>query len=196
MTDEEAARAALEATAALHREVAATRAAEIVRAAALIVERLRQGGQVLAFGNGGSASDAQHFALDLVGRFRPGRDRRALAALALAADAGVVTSVANDFGFEQVFARQIEALGRPGDVALGITTSGASVNVNAGLARARGLGLATIALTGRDGGRSAALADVHVNVPDEDTPRVQDVHRTILHVWCELVESSVIRDAH
>jgi len=184
-------RGALSATADLHRRTADLRADRIVEAAELILQSLREGGQVLTFGNGGSATDAQHFALDLVGRFRPGRERRALAAVSLASDAGVLTSLANDSGFDQVFARQVEALGRAGDVALGISTSGTSANVNAALARARERGLRTIALTGRDGGASGSLADVHVNVPDVDTPRVQDVHRTILHVWCELIEAAL-----
>lgn len=187
-------RDALGATADLHRRTAERGAERIAEAAALMLSALRDGGQVLAFGNGGSATDAQHFALDLVGRFRPGRDRRALAAISLASDAGLLTSLANDSGFDQVFARQVEALGRAGDVALGLSTSGTSANVNAGLSRARALGLRTIALTGRDGGASGSLADVHVNVPDDDTPRVQDVHRTILHVWCELIEAALADD--
>jgi D-sedoheptulose 7-phosphate isomerase len=147
------------------------------------------GGKLVAFGNGGSAADAQHLAAELVGRFV--RDRRPLAALALSADTSVLTAIANDTSYNRVFARQIEALGRPGDVALAISTSGTSRNVVAGLESARQLGLTTVALTGRDGGTVGRLAHVHVNVPETSTARVQEVHRTLLHVICELLEDSV-----
>ena len=140
----------------------------------------------------GSAADAQHTATELVGRFL--RERAGLAAIALTADSCLVSSVANDYGYEQVFSRQVEALGKPGDVALGITTSGTSRNVVAGLEAARARGLRTIALTGRDGGPAGRLADVHVNVPSEVTPRVQEVHMALLHVICELVETAVIAE--
>jgi D-sedoheptulose 7-phosphate isomerase len=158
----------------------------VAAAADLIVTSLRGGGKLLVFGNGGSALDAQHVASELVNRFE--RTRVALAALALTTDTSVVTSIANDDSFERVFARQIEALGRRGDVALGISTSGESANVVAGLQAARRAGLGTIALTGGDGGESGRLADVHVNVPHDRADRVQEVHRTILHVICEIVE--------
>jgi D-sedoheptulose 7-phosphate isomerase len=147
------------------------------------------GGKLVAFGNGGSAADAQHLAAELVGRFA--RDRRPLAALALSADTSVLTAIANDTSYNRVFARQIEALGRRGDVALAISTSGTSRNVVAGLESARQLGLTTVALTGRDGGTVARLADVHLNVPEASTARVQEVHRTLLHVICELLEDGV-----
>jgi phosphoheptose isomerase len=163
----------------------------IVEAADLIETTLRRGGTVFAFGNGGSAADAQHLAAELVGRFA--RDRQALAAVALTADTSVLTAIANDSAFERVFARQVEALGRPGDVAVGISTSGRSANVRAGLEAARARGLATVALTGRDGGDLGALATVHLNVPDPSTPRVQEAHRTILHALCELVEGGLAR---
>ena len=143
---------------------------------------------MFAFGNGGSAADAQHVASELVGRFE--RERRGLAAIALTTDASVLTSVSNDYGFERVFARQIEALGRVGDVAMGITTSGASPNVVAAFEAARGRRLQTIALTGRDGGAAGRAADIHINVPADSTARVQEVHRTLLHVICDLVEKA------
>jgi phosphoheptose isomerase len=150
---------------------------------------LAAGGKVLAFGNCGSAADAQHFTAELVGRLSAARaDRRALPAIALTSDGSVMTSVANDFGFEQVFARQIEALGRRGDVALGISTSGRSPNVQRALEVARARGLTTVALTGGDGGPIGRASDIHVNVPDASTARVQEVHRTLLHAICELVE--------
>jgi D-sedoheptulose 7-phosphate isomerase len=141
---------------------------------------------LLAFGNGGSAADAQHLVAELVGRFE--RERRAFAAVALTADASVVTTIANDYGYEQVFARQIAGLGRRGDIAFGISTSGRSRNVELALDAARVNGLVTIALTGRDGGPVGAKADVHVNVSDSSTARIQEVHRTILHALCALVE--------
>jgi len=152
----------------------------------------RGGGKLLAFGNGGSAADAQHLAAELVGRFA--QARRPLAALALSTDTSVLTAIANDSGYTCVFARQIEALGRPGDVALGITTSGTSPNVVAGLERARHLGLTTIALTGRDGGTAARVADVHLNVPETSAARVQEVHRTLLHVICEILERELTNE--
>src|SRR4029453_9659709 len=116
------------------------------------------------------------------------KERQGYAAVALTADTGLLTSVANDYGFERVFARQIEALGNAGDVVFAITTSGTSPNVVAALEAARARGIRTIALTGRDGGDAGRLADVHINVPDDRTPRVQEVHRTLIHAICELVE--------
>lgn len=187
MTDADAVRAALGAAARLHDRVAAESAGEIVRAAEAVREAIGGGRRVLVFGNGGSAADAQHFAAELVGRFV--RERRGWPAIALTADSAVVTSIANDYGFEAVFARQIEALGSAGDVAIGITTSGASANVNRALGRARALGMTTVGLTGRDGGETARLVDVLVNVPGATSAQVQEVQRTILHAICALVES-------
>jgi D-sedoheptulose 7-phosphate isomerase len=193
VSDAERARAVLEAAAAAHRRMAADGVEAIAEAGRALAAALAAGRQVLAFGNGGSATDAAHLVAELVGRFR--RERPGWPAIALTTDAAVLTSVANDYGYEAVFARQLEALGRRGDVAVGITTSGASGNVNAALERARGLGLVTIGLTGRDGGATARLVDVHVNVPDDDTARIQEVHRTILHIWCELIEDEAIAAA-
>ncbi len=155
----------------------------------LVRDAVLAGRQVLVFGNGGSATDAQHFAAELVVRYT--RTRRAVAALALAADAAVLTAAGNDLGFAAVFARQIEALGRPGDVAVAITTSGRSANVIEGLRTARARGLATIALTGRDGGDAGPLADVQVLVPSDVTARIQEVHRTWIHAVCEWVEEDL-----
>jgi D-sedoheptulose 7-phosphate isomerase len=177
-------------TIALHERVKNGDSRSVLDAAAAITISLRSGGKVLIFGNGGSASDAQHAAAELVGRFA--RERAGLAAVALTTDTSVLTSVANDYGYERVFARQNEALGRPDDVALGITTSGASANIVAALIVARERGLKTIALTGSDGGAAGKAADLHVNVPSGSTPRVQEVHRTLLHVICDLVERSVV----
>jgi D-sedoheptulose 7-phosphate isomerase len=187
VSDADRVRQALIGAAALHQQVADSGAAAVVKAAELCRKALGSGGQLLVFGNGGSATDAQHFAAELVGRFT--KERPGLAAVALTADSAVLTSVANDYGFQAVFARQVEALGGAGDVAIGLTTSGRSANVNAAFARARELGLGTVALTGRDGGATASLVDVHVNVPGGDTARIQEVHRTLLHILCELIEN-------
>jgi D-sedoheptulose 7-phosphate isomerase len=171
---------------ALHQQVAREAPGAIVQAAAVIGAALAAGGKMLVFGNGGSAADAQHLAAELVGRFE--RERRALAAIALTTDTSVLTSIGNDYAFDQVFVRQIEALGRPGDIAFGISTSGGSRNVVLALARARAIGLKTVAMTGRDGGAVGAAADIHLNVPHQSTARVQEVHRTLMHALCLLVE--------
>jgi D-sedoheptulose 7-phosphate isomerase len=173
-------------TAAAHERFAASQLSVLVLAADAISRSLDGGGKLLAFGNGGSASDAQHLVAELVGRFE--MERRSLPGIALTADSTLVTAIANDYGYETVFTRQIEGLGRPGDVAFGISTSGRSANVLAALVAARKAGLVTIALTGRDGGPIGAAAEIHLNVPDESTPRVQEVQRTILHAICSLVE--------
>jgi D-sedoheptulose 7-phosphate isomerase len=181
-------RAALAASIALH-ERAKQDPQPVVDAAQVIVAALARGGKLLVFGNGGSAADAQHVAAELVGRFQ--RNRVALAALALTTDSSVLTSVGNDLGFDRVFARQVEALGRPGDVALAISTSGESPNVVQALDAARARELVTVALTGRDGGAVGRAAAIHVNVPSDATARVQEVHRTLLHVICEMVEDAL-----
>ncbi|HEX2342222.1 MAG TPA: SIS domain-containing protein [Vicinamibacterales bacterium] len=171
---------------AAHERVKAGDLAPIVAAAEAIRAALRADRMVLVFGNGGSATDAQHFAAELVGRFE--RERRGAAVVALTTDTSVLTSVSNDYGFERVFARQVEALGRHGSVAVGISTSGESANVLRAFDAAGAAGMTRIALTGRDGGALGRAADIHVNVPESSTARVQEVHRTILHAICELVE--------
>ncbi len=178
--------AAFAAAIALHERVRQNMGPTLLAAEA-IREALAAGRKVLVFGNGGSAADAQHLAAELVGRFT--RERAAFPAIALTTDTSVLTSVANDYSFRHVFARQVEALGQAGDIALGISTSGESPNIEAALQAARGRGLKTIALTGRDGGRIGTAVDIHVNVPDQNTARVQEVHRTLLHVMCGIVES-------
>lgn len=176
----------LAATIALHGRVRQAGVQTLIEAASTVVVALDRGGKLLLFGNGGSAADAQHVASELVWRFE--RTRRALAAVALVGDGSVLTSIANDAAYDRVFARQIEALGRPGDVALGISARGQSASVVRALESARAGGLRTIALTGADGGAVGAVADIHVNVPDTSIARVQEVHRTLLHVMCDLVE--------
>jgi phosphoheptose isomerase len=179
-------RATLSDTIALHERVKAADPQPIVDAAAAIIETMTRGGTLLIFGNGGSASDAQHVAAEFVGRFQ--RERRALAAIALTADTSVLTAIGNDYTFDRVFARQVEALGKRGDVAFGISTSGRSPNIVAALETARARGLQTIALTGRDGGAVGRAAAIHINVPSDATARVQEVHRTVLHIICDIVE--------
>jgi D-sedoheptulose 7-phosphate isomerase len=154
-----------------------------------IATAFRGGRKLLVFGNGGSAADAQHFAAEFVGRFQ--RERRAVSAVALTTDTSILTAIGNDYAYDRVFARQVEALGAAGDVAFGITTSGGSTNVLEAFKVAKESGLVTIALTGRDGGDAGSLADIHLNVPDQSTARVQEVHRTLLHAICEIVEEGL-----
>ena len=174
----------------LHEQVRRQAIGSVVAAADALVAAFGRGHRALVFGNGGSAADAQHFAAELVGRFE--RERRALPVVALTTDTSVLTAVANDYTFARVFARQIEALGTAGDVAVGISTSGGSANVVAGLEIARARGLTTIALTGCDGGALRALADIHVHVAHPSTARVQEVQRTLLHGICALVEDALV----
>jgi D-sedoheptulose 7-phosphate isomerase len=156
-----------------------------------IAGSLRAGGKLLAFGNGGSAADAQHFAAELVGRYL--RERAAWPALALSTDTSVITAVANDLGYENIFRRQVDAHGRKGDVAFGITTSGRSPNVLAALRLARDRGLLTVGLTGNGGGEAAALVDHLIDVPHFETARIQEVHAMVIHVLCQVVEEELVR---
>ena len=157
--------------------------------ASKIAEALAAGNKLLVFGNGGSAADAQHIAGELVNRFL--QERRALPAMALTTDGGVLTCIANDSGFEKVFARQIEALGNEGDVCLAISTSGQSPNIVAACEQARSQKIKVIGLLGRDGGRVAPLCDIALIVPSEDTQRIQETHNLLGHILCELIESAV-----
>jgi len=182
-------RAIFDTTVGVHQRFMTYGLDRIVTAADSIHRALSAGGKVLAFGNGGSASDAEHLVAELVGRFEG--DRRALAGIALTADSSVMTALGNDYGYDRVFTRQIEALGQAGDVAFGISTSGRSPNVEAALAAAKSLGMVTIAMTGRDGGKMGANADIHLNVAEAATPRVQEVHRTIMHAMCSLIDRHV-----
>ena len=175
-------------TIALHQRMRETVQDSVVEAAAAIRASLDAGGKLLVFGNGGSAADAQHMTAEMVGRFE--REREGLPAIALTADASIVTSIANDFTFDWVFARQLEALGKREDVALGISTSGRSPNVLTALEAANAKGMKTIALTGRDGGVIGKAAGIHINVPHPSTARVQEVHRTVIHAICALVEKA------
>lgn len=189
-TDEAAVLRMVEDSLDLKRRFFADNAKHLVAVAARLTEVLRGGGKILTFGNGGSAADAQHFACELSGRFL--FDRRALPVLALTTDPSVVTAVGNDLGFEALFARQVEAHGRPGDAVLGITTSGKSPNVLRALQKARELGLVTVGLTGRGGGDVRALADHLIDVPHPDTPRIQEVHTMVVHFLCQMIEEAFV----
>ena len=166
----------------------------ILEAAGTIAARLRDGGKVLLFGNGGSAADAQHIAAEFVGRFGP--DRPAIPALSLAADPSVVTALGNDYGFAKVFARQIEAMGRAGDTAVAISTTGNSPNVLEGLETARTAGLYTVGFTGNSGGKMSDLADVVFRVPSTVTPRIQEAHIALGHFLAELIDRDLYPAAY
>jgi D-sedoheptulose 7-phosphate isomerase len=157
--------------------------------AELVVACLEDGGKVLLFGNGGSAADATHLAAELVGRFR--RDRAPLPALSLTDNASSMSAIGNDYDYDEVFARQVRAFGRVGDVALGLSTSGDSRNVVGGLRAARALGMRTAVLTGAAGGAALAEADLPLCVPTTDTARVQECHMVVGHIVCELVEQAI-----
>jgi D-sedoheptulose 7-phosphate isomerase len=167
----------------------AERAERVLEVGRRMAASLKSGGKVLVFGNGGSAADAQHLAGELVGRYLV--DRRALPAIALTTDPSVLTAVANDLGYDAVFRRQVEAHGRPGDVAIGISTSGRSRNVLAALECARANRLVTVGLTGAGGGPLAAVADHLIDVPSTDTPRIQEVHGLVVHLLCQIVEEEL-----
>jgi len=159
---------------------------EIETTAELIVERLRSGQTIFACGNGGSATDSMHLCEELVGRYRG--DRRPLPAISLNTDTSVLTCIANDYGFNEIFSRQVEALARKGDVVVGFSTSGNSENIYQALRAASAKGATTILLAGKDGGRIKEIADHAVVVPDDDTARIQEIHTFILHAWLEQVE--------
>lgn len=164
-------------------------AADVERAAQMIAAALKDNGKLLVFGNGGSAADAQHIAGEMINKFL--QDRRALPAIALTTDGGVLTCIANDTGFESVFARQIEALGTKGDVCIAISTSGKSPNITHACEQARKQGVTVIGFLGRAGGSVAALCDLALIVPSDDTQRIQETHNLIGHIICELVEAEL-----
>ncbi len=168
-------------------------AERIAEAAGVIATAFRSGRKVLIFGNGGSAADAQHIASEFVGRFVP--NRRALPAISLAADISAMTALANDYGYEFVFSRQIEALGISGDVAIGISTSGNSANVLHALDTARKTGLRTIGFTGAGGGKMTGQAEILFCVPSKVTPRIQETHLTLAHILCEIVDRELFPEA-
>jgi D-sedoheptulose 7-phosphate isomerase len=162
---------------------------DIDRSCSLIVDALQSGKKILVMGNGGSAADAQHMAAEFVGRFL--LERKALPAIALTTDTSILTAVGNDYGFDEIFKRQVEALARPGDVVIGISTSGHSNNVFHALTAANEMGCSTIGLLGREGGNIAGIDDVNLTVPVQETPRIQEAHLTIIHIICDLVERNL-----
>jgi D-sedoheptulose 7-phosphate isomerase len=176
---------------AVQKAVAQGLAPAILETALLVARVLAGGGKLLIFGNGGSAADAEHMAAELVGRFE--RERPGLPAIALTANSAVLTALGNDFGQEEIFARQIEALGKPGDVAIAVSTSGRSPNVVAAAGRARTLGLRVVALTGADGGDLRPLADICVPVPSSSVARIQEAHRIVIHAICSVVDGVAAR---
>ena len=177
--------ASVAAVESAHRELPAVAA----KVAAAVLQSFRSGGKVLFCGNGGSAADAQHLAAELAGRLK--LDRPGLPALALTVNASVLTAVANDFGYDEVFARQVEALGRTGDVLVGISTSGSSRNVVRALEEARGRGIVTVALVGGEGGSMVAASDIAVRVPVTGTQHVQEAQIAVGHAICEIVEAEM-----
>jgi D-sedoheptulose 7-phosphate isomerase len=182
-------RALLEESARVKRAVADGQAEAIARAAAVVADCFRAGGRALLFGNGGSAADALHIAAEWCGRLV--RDRAALPALALGANPAELTAIANDYGFERVFERLVEAHGRAGDVAIALSTSGDSPNVLAAVDQARAAGLRTLALVGKGGGKLAGRVELAVVVPSDDTQRIQEAHIAIGHALAQLVEDAL-----
>jgi D-sedoheptulose 7-phosphate isomerase len=177
-------------SAAVKQQFAREHADRIVEVARLIASAFRDGHKILLFGNGGSATDAAHIAAEFVGRYK--RDRMPLPAIALATDIAAITCIANDYGYDELFARQVRAHGRKGDIAVAISTSGNSDNVLKGASTARECGLATIAWTGASGGKLAGLVDYPFVVPSTVTSRIQESHITLGHVLCELVEEQLL----
>ena len=162
---------------------------QVAKAAELIQKCLRAGRNILACGNGGSAADASHFATELVVRYA--KDRRAQPAICLASDGGLLTAAANDYGFDEIFARQVAAFGKPGDALICLTTSGKSKNIVRALEEAKARKLKTIALLGRDGGSTIGVADVDLLVRSNSTARIQEAHQLLLHILCEIIEARI-----
>jgi len=184
--------ATLAETARLHAELPSATRALIANAAALMTKALRTGRKIIWFGNGGSATQSQHMAGEFVGRFQ--KERRSLPSISLTENMASVTAIGNDYAFTQVFARQLEGLSQPGDVAVGLSTSGNSANVVEALRKAKALQLRTIGLTGGTGGQMAALCEVCICVPSTVTARIQEVHLTIGHLLCALVEDALLAE--
>ena len=190
VTRQAAIRRMFEDSAAVKLRFVEQNASRVERVAQRVADIFRGGGKLLLFGNGGSAADAQHLAAEFVNRFL--RDRQALPAIALTTDTSALTSIGNDLGFEQAFSRQVEALARPGDVVIAISTSGNSPNVLRAITVARALGCVTVAFTGGSGGELAGAADEAFVVPSQETPRIQETHITLGHALCALVEELLL----
>ena len=176
----------------LKHQVAETLSGEILKAAHMIRDCLVDGGKLLLMGNGGSAADSQHIAAELIGRFK--KERKAIPALALTVDSSSLTALGNDYGFDTVFSRQLEALATPSDAVIGISTSGNSLNVIRALNLAREIGASTIGFMGNDGGDMKNCVDISIIVPSNDTARIQEVHITVGHIICEIIEQDLINE--
>lgn len=174
---------------ALFRVIETELSGVIAQLAQRMIETLQIGNKLLIMGNGGSAADAQHFAGEIVSRFR--MERPGLPAIALSTDTSIITAIGNDYGFERIFSRQVEALAAPGDAVIGISTSGNSPNVLKALEVARAAGCSTIGLLGKDGGSIKACCDIPLIIPSNDTPRVQEGHITVIHILCDLIEQGL-----
>jgi D-sedoheptulose 7-phosphate isomerase len=182
----------------LHNHIATVKQVEELQSSILavadrIIDSLQDGGKVLLMGNGGSAADAQHIAAELVGRFK--KERKAFPAIAITTDPSIVTAIANDYGADHIFSRQVEAYARPGDVVIGISTSGNSRNVIEAIKKAHELGCPTFCLLGNEGGDLKDLVDIPIVVVSNDTPRIQECHILIGHIICDLVERGMTEDA-
>ena len=164
-------------------------AGQIALAAVRLIETLKIGNKLLIMGNGGSAADAQHFSGEIVSRFR--MERPGLPAIALSTDSSIITAIGNDYGFERIFSRQVEALAAPGDALIGISTSGNSTNILRALELGRQAGCSTIGLLGKDGGTIKAACDIPLIMPSDDTPRIQEGHITVIHIMCDLIEQGL-----
>jgi len=181
--------AQLRETARLHAELPTVQVELILKAGALMAEAMQHGRKIMWFGNGGSATQSQHMAGEFVGRFRS--DRRSLPSISLTENIASLTAIGNDYSYEQIFSRQLEGLAQPGDVAVGLSTSGNSPNVLRALRRAKELGVVTIGLTGGSGGQMASCCEVCLCVPSKTTARIQEVHLTIGHILCGLIEDAL-----
>ena len=179
----------LQASGDLKHQVAKTLSGEILKAAHTIRDCLSNGGKLLLMGNGGSAADSQHIAAELIGRFK--KERKAIPALALTVDSSSLTALGNDYGFDTIFSRQVEALATPSDAVVGISTSGNSRNVIRALTLAREIGSSTIGFMGNDGGHMKDCVDIGIIVPSNDTARIQEVHITVGHIICEIIEQDL-----
>jgi D-sedoheptulose 7-phosphate isomerase len=184
----------LEASISVKKKLSNAQIDDIYRIGQRIIDAYSRGNKLLIFGNGGSAADAQHLAAELVGRFM--RERQALPAIALTTDTSILTAVGNDYGFEDIFARQIEALGHHGDIAMGISTSGRSPNVLKAMSMAKQLGLITIGFTGQNGKDLAEISELHISVPSANTARIQECYVTIFHILCEIVDQAISGEHH
>lgn len=164
---------------------------EVEKVAKILTNAIQNGNKILICGNGGSAADAQHFAAELTGRYK--KERKGLSAIALSVDTSALTAIGNDYGFEFVFSRQVEALAKSGDVLFGISTSGNSANVLNAAKVAKDLGAVVVGLSGRDGGALNQISDINLVMPDNDTPRIQELHILVIHILCDIIERSCLK---